>query len=488
MINQLISKYLPKRRSASDELPTEWPQTDFPAVPVHEAPAAPSWQELVPTDVGQISRKGMIFVFGFLGAFLVWATMFPIASAVVAMGKIVSAGQNKLIQHPTGGVVQQIRVKDGAYVEKGEVLLVLDPSGSQAELTQLSARKSMLSALKTRLEAEASGGSFESAAAVSGLGLRGAQGASGTSADGGQTTASRVLAEQQIEFDAGRKRLNAELDAARYQIESLKDQRSGLLTRFEGTQRLLEITEMEIQKTRPLVQDGYLAKSRLWDLEKKQLEQIAEIGNFEAEIDSTQQKVLEAEARLAQLSEADREKRSEELTNVITELEQISDQLGAAQSSVNLTELRAPESGTIVKMAAHTNGGVVRAGEVVAEIVPHGAGFEAEFRVGVADVDSVSVGQDARIVVTAFNRRTYDPIEGRVTYLSADSVVDEQTGETYFLARAQMKPNPDKNLGLHEIQAGMATEVYAQAEPRVFMSYALQPLFESMGRSFKETN
>ena len=65
MITQLISKYLPKRRSASDELPTEWPQTDFPAVPVHEAPAAPSWQELVPTDVGQISRKGMIFVFGF---------------------------------------------------------------------------------------------------------------------------------------------------------------------------------------------------------------------------------------------------------------------------------------------------------------------------------------------------------------------------------------------------------------------------------------
>lgn len=481
MISDLISKLLPKRKNDVEALPTEWPQP--------EAVAAPTWQEKVPTDIAQISRKGTIFVFGFLGAFLIWATMFPIASAVVAMGKVVSAGQNKLIQHPTGGVVQEIRVRDGAYVEKGEVLLVLDPAGSQAELTRLSARKSMLSALKIRLEAEASGGEFKQPVNVSGLGLRGAQGAS--ESDGQalpQSSANRVLAEQQIEFDAGRKRLNAELDAARYQIESLKDTRDGLLTRLEATKQLLEFTEMEIKKTTPLVEDGYLAKSRLWDLDKKRLEQVSDIGNFEAEVDATQQRVLEAEANLARLSEADREKRSEELTNVITELAEISDQLEAAQSSVNLTELRAPEAGTIVKMAAHTNGGVIRAGDVVAEIVPFDAGLEAEFRVGVADVDSVSVGQNARIVITAFNRRTYDPIEGEVTYVSADSVVDEQTGETFFLARAQMKPNPDKNLGLHEIQAGMATEVFAQAEPRVFMSYALQPLFDSLDRSFKETN
>ena len=482
MITDLISKYLPKRQNKAEALPTEWPQA--------EPAAAPSWQEKVPTDIGQISRKGTIFVFGFLGVFLIWATLFPIASAVVSMGKVVSAGQNKLIQHPTGGVVQEIRVRDGAYVDKGEVLLVLDPAGSQAELTRLSARVSMLSALKTRLEAEANGGAFTNPTSVAGLGLRGAQDASTGSgaATTQESSANRVLAEQQIEFDAGRKRLNAELDAARYQIESLKDTRDGLETRLEGTRQLLQFTEMEIKKTRPLVEDGYLAKSRLWDLDKKRLEQISEVGNLEAEVEATQQRVWEAEANLARLSESDREKRSEELTNVITELEEISDQLEAARSSVNLTELRAPAAGTIVKMAAHTNGGVVQAGEVVAEIVPFDAGLEAEFRVGVADVDSVSVGQNARIVITAFNRRTYDPIDGEVTYVSADSVVDETTGETFFLARAQMKPNPDKNLGLHEIQAGMATEVYAEAEPRVFMSYALQPLLDSMGRSFKETN
>ncbi len=445
-----------------------------------------SWQQQVPTDTARIAKRGAIFVFGFLAIFFAWGTLFPIASAVVANGKIVSAGQNKLIQHSTGGLVQEILVHDGSTVEEGQVLLVLDPSNSQAELTRLAARQSMLSALKSRLEAEANGGNFGNTIAVSGLKLRGAQ--ETTLAEAQSSDDHRVLAEQQVEFDAGRKRLNAELDAATYQMESLKDQRKGMMNRLEGARQLLDFTDMEIKKTRPLVEDGYLAKSRLWDLDKRRLEQISTIGNLESEIDATNQKVLEAEAKLAQLTEADREKRSEELTSVITELAEIRGQLTAAQSSVNLTELRAPQAGTIVKLAAHTRGGVIKAGEVVAEIVPQNSGLETEFRVAVADVDSVNVGQDARIIITAFNRRTYDPIDGEVSYVSADSSVDDQTGETFFLARARMKPNPDKNVGLHQVQAGMATEVFAQATPRVFMSYALQPLFDSMNRSFRETN
>jgi len=448
--------------------------------------ASMAWQEQVPTDIGQVARNGAIFVFGFLATFLARVSLFPIASAVISTGRIVSVGQNKLVQHPTGGVVREIRVQDGAVVETGQVLLVLDASGSQAELTRFMARRTMLTALRARLEAESGGSEFGNAIEVSGLQLRGAQDRLGTGAPG--SIKSRVLEEQQIEFDAGRKRLNAELAAARHQIESLKDQRGGLQTRLQGVGQLLDFTEMELVKTRPLVDEGYLAKSRLWDLDKKRLEQISQIGNLEAEIDATNQHVLEAEAKLAQLMQADREKRAEELTSVITELEQIGDQVRAAQSSVNLTELRAPQAGTIVKLAAHTQGGVVRPGEVIAEIVPLDADLETEFRVAVADIDHVRVGQTATVIITAFNRRTHEPIDGEVSYVSADSSLDDKTGEAFFLSRVRLKRNPQKNQGLNKIQAGMATEVHARAEPRVFMSYALQPLTDSMGRSFKETN
>lgn len=442
-------------------------------------PSATEWHKQVPLETTGIVKKGMIWVFGFLGLFLLWAFVFPIASAVVVQGKIISAGQNKKIQHPSGGVIHKIMVADGDRVEQGQVLVVLDSSGGQAELTRLQSRRAMLAAQKTRLEAEASGKEFD-ALASTGLRLGASDDKNGAVTDG------QVLRQQRNEFDAGRKRLQAELDAAQFQIESLKDQMSGLETRLAGADQLKRYTQMEIKKVKPLVQDGYLAKNRLWDLEKRYLEQVTQVGNLEAEIDSTNQRVREAEARLAQLSEADRENRSEELTRVISELAEISDQLGAAKTVVQLTELRAPEAGTVVNLAVHTNGGVLQSGETLAEIVPDGSGLETEFRVEPADIDTINVGQAARVVITAFNRRTYEPIEGEITYVSADSVVDQQTGMPYFTARAKLRRDPQKQTGFEKLQAGMAAEVYALAEPRVFMSYALQPIFDSFGKAFRE--
>ena len=115
--------------------PENWLNEDQPLLDAvqQEAPAKKAWHENVPTSTADIVQRGGIFVFGFLGVFFAWALLFPIASAVVANGKIVSAGQNKLIQHPTGGVVQEILVEDGTRVQEGQVLVILDPSGSQAK-------------------------------------------------------------------------------------------------------------------------------------------------------------------------------------------------------------------------------------------------------------------------------------------------------------------------------------------------------------------
>ena len=445
--------------------------------------SASQWHKKVPLETSGIVKTGLLWVFGFLAVFFVWALLFPIASAVVVQGTIISAGQNKQIQHPTGGVIHKIMVTDGARVEKDQVLVVLDASGGQAELTRLQSRQSMLMALKTRLEAESKVPEFGTLAA-SGLRLGTVNEGDGTgfaAQDGG-----RVLLEQRKEFDAGRKRLQAELDAVQFQIESLKDQKSGMETRLASIEQLKEYTQMELEKVRPLVRDGYLAKNRLWELEKKFLEQSAEFGNLEAEIDATNQRVNEAEARRLQLSEADRETRSEELTKVLSELAEIKDQLGAAKTVVNLTELRAPASGTVVNLLVNTQGGVLKSGETIAEIVPDGSGLETEFKVAPADIETVKVGQAARVVITAFNRRTFEPIDGEITYVSADSIVDQQTGLPYFTARAKLSHNPEKHTGFEKLQAGMATEIYALAEPRVFMSYALQPIFDSFGKAFRE--
>ncbi|MEL6785212.1 MAG: HlyD family type I secretion periplasmic adaptor subunit [Pseudomonadota bacterium] len=455
-----------------------------PATTVYNdsAQPRPNWQEGLPLGNKQVASKGLIFIFGFLALFFAWAFLFPISSAVVAMGKMVSAGSNKLVQHPQGGVVQKIYARDGDLVTKGQPLLLIDPSVSRAELTRLTARQRLLTALQTRLNSERGGQGFANTVEVSGLNLRGAQANAAEEA-----VEDELLEEQRREFDAGRKRLAAEKTAATSLIESLKDERSGLEARLAGARSALQSTRRELARMRPLAQEGYLPKARMWELERRGLEEATTATNLEASIDSTGQRIAEAEAKLAQLEQADEEKRAEELTRVSGELAEISDQIKAAQTAFDGAEIRAPVTGTLTKMAANTEGGVVRAGDTIAEIVPKDAGLITEFRVPLQSIKSVKVGQDARVVVTAFNRRTYDPIQAEVTYVSADSEIDEATQEQFFVARAQLKENPKKNNGLSEIQAGMTTEVYALVEPRVFMDYVLQPIRDSFSKAFRET-
>lgn len=448
-----------------------------------------SWHDDVPTGQGSVIKKGLLFVFGFLALFAAWALLSPIASAVVAGGKIVSGGQNKLIQHPTGGVVRDIMVADGEKVEAGQVLALLDPSANQAELSRLLARQATLQAVKARYEAENQGLENVAQAAApepAGLQLRGGQQIVADTEASDDTT--QILDEQKREFTAGRKRLLAQINAIEYQIETLREQRTGLEARLAGARKLLQFSEREIAKIKPLAEQGYLAKSRLWEVEKTQLEQLTNAENLQSEIAATDQRISEAESNLAQLEESDRETRSEEMTRVIGELAEIRDQVKAARNAVNLTTLKAPVDGTIVKLAVHTKGGVVAPGATVAEVVPAGVELETEFRVPLEKSKHVKAGQKARVTVTAFNRRTYDPINAEVTYMAADSVVDEQTGENYFLARAKLIPDPKKNNGIDEISAGMATEVYVLASSRSFASYVVQPIVDSFSKAFREIN
>lgn len=499
---QVVQPQSPAPSPAPSQAPSSAPaMAPAPALAAQTAVHAgvdakrPNWQDGLPLGNRQVASKGLIFIFGFLALFFAWAFLFPISSAVVAMGKMVSAGANKLVQHPQGGLVQKIYARDGDLVTKGETLLLIDPSVSKAELTRLTARKRMLSALQTRLNSERGGKGFAGPVETSTLGLRGTPAGSGLRGSQAETAPQEqvaelndVLEEQRREFDAGRKRLSAERDGAISQIEGLKDERSGLQARLAGEKSQLKSTRMELARMRPLAEEGYLPKARMWELERKGLEQVTNVTNLEASIDSTGQKIAEAESKLAQLEQADEESRSEELTKVSGELAEIRDQIEAARAAFDGSEIRAPVTGTLTKMVANTEGGVVRAGDTIAEIVPKDAGLITEFRVPIQSIASVKVGQKARVVVTAFNRRTYDPIEGEVTYVSADSELDEVTGEQFFTARALLNENPDKNNGLAEIQAGMTTEVYALVEPRVFMDYVLQPIRDSFSKAFREAN
>ncbi len=287
--------------------------------------------------------------------------------------------------------------------------------------------------------------------------------------------------QQQRQGQATQRGRRAAEAAARAQIASLREDRDGLLAQIGIGQELLDSTRGELARLRPLARDGYIARNRLTDLERIALERENMLSDMDARIASTAEKIAEAEARLNMTLAKERQDDSTELTAVLGELAEISDQIEAARMSLDATQLRAPASGTVTGLAAHTPGGVIAPGAVVAQIVPEGSALEAQFDMPPANANSVHPGNKARVVVTAFNRRTVAPIEGEVNYVAADTVMDETSGVASYPVRVSLGTDVPDGL-----RAGMTVEVYALGESRTFMGYALQPIFESFGRAFNE--
>ncbi len=440
------------------------------------------WKENVSTDTSPISRKGYVITGFTLGLFLLWAVTFPLASAVVATGKVVSTGQNKLLQHPSGGVVRTISAQDGAYLERGQLVATIEPASAIAELASLTADRNLLLAKKSRLIAVKSGtNTYEipETVALSFTDLRGSTSAVSVS----EHTGSLVYQEQEAEFNAGTQRHKSELSLLQNQFTSLEGEYFSRGNQLEQQKARLALLERQYVELEPLVENGHVAKIRLWDLESNLLQAKTEVTELEGNLDGLIGKMDEVKDQIAVTSATHEQNNSRELTDILSELASIEDRIKAARKMVDYSEIRAPVSGTLTSVTIHTIGGVVQPGATIAEVVPDNQPLQVEARLQPADIASIALKQKAEVVVTAFNRRLDDPIEGRISYVSADSQLDEATGEPFFLVR--MNIFPDEGIA-PRLKAGMFTEIFIQTEARSFMSYLGRPITDSFRKAFRE--
>ena len=169
-----------------------------------------------------------------------------------------------------------------------------------------------------------------------------------------------------------------------------------------------------------------------------------------------------------------------------SEIATLSAKVLAAQNNVQKRYVRAPVSGVVAKSSVHTVGGVVRSGDVIAEIVPSEASRIVEALVSPQDIDYVRAGQEAEVIVTAFNRRLYDPVKASVEFVAADSIPDEKSGERFFSVRLKLLEPPTENNRLANLRPGMQSEVYVTTSRQNFLSYALKPISDSFRRAFRE--
>ncbi|GJM12046.1 MAG: HlyD family type I secretion periplasmic adaptor subunit [Pseudohongiella sp.] len=413
---------------------------------------------------------GILIFFLVFGVFGVWASIAPLDGAAVATGTVTVKSYKKAIQHLEGGIVSEILVRSGDFVEAGEPLLVMDNTQSLAQLEIANSQFIAHTAIESRLLAERDGlDRIETPAVL----LR-------TDVD----AQSEIDAQNGI-FTARRDALNGQVEVLQQRIEQLNTRAVGLQALQTSKEEQAAFYEEELVDVRELLSQGFSDKLRLRELERNASRLRGEAAELTANIASTEVEIGEAELQILQLRREFLNEVVNNLGETQTSLRDIRERLNALQDVVSRTVVRAPVSGIVNGMQVHTVGGVIGPGTQIAEIVPQSDELIIEASVLPIDIDRVATGQEATIRFSSF-ASSVPAIFGEVISISADSQVDQTTGASFYLARVEVTPEGIEDLGNLVLMPGMPAEVFISTGSRTFIQYLFKPFSNALARSFTE--
>ncbi len=401
-----------------------------------------------------------------------WAASASVSSAVIGTGEVVLDGNQKQVQHLEGGIVEDIRVREGQIVEAGELLVRLDGTADRARLLELGAKLNELIARRARLRAEASGAEAMESVAGPGGGLA-------------DLNREAIVRHQRDMFAARRQAREAQITVFRRKIEQLAAVADNLRARVAAKREQTSLLGKDIANTESLVEKGHATHTQLRALRRELEEVRADMGGFAAEIGRAEIEAAEAELRIAQIGIEFREQAVAELGEVETAIQAMSEQYRAAEDRLRRLEVRAPQSGRVLALEVHTRRGVVQPGQSMMRIVPEDA-LIIEARVEPQSIDRLQPGQTANVRLSAFNQQTTPELLGQVETISADRLHDSATSQSYYLARVRVSKDELARLGDKELVPGMPAEVFFEGGERTVLSYLVKPLSDQLERSFRE--
>ena len=409
-------------------------------------------------------------VFGTLG---VWSSTATLDGAVVAAGTVQVEAARKKVQHLEGGIVREIRVREGDAVAEGDVLIRLDDTAVGASLRLVQGQSAELAIRRYRLLAERDGADE--------FGLPRA-----IVVRAGDRGLADIISGQRALFDVRRANRLLEIDLLRQQQTQLRAQIEGLQKQEESKIKQIEFYEDELQGLRMLFSKGLTPKGRLLALERDAERGRGEMAALAASIAGAETKLKEVELGIVRLTQTFHEKVAEELRTVEAELNSFTERLVGVEDQTQRTEIRAPRRGRVLNLAVHNAGGVIKPGETLMEIVPEDDTLVIGARVAPQDVDKVVPRAPATVRLSAFNQRTTPELTGEVQRISADLVSDAASGQAFYQAIIEVPPHEAERLHGLTLVPGMPAEVFIRTGARTPLAYLLKPLTDSFARALRE--
>jgi len=435
------------------------------------------WYSDVPRRISRIGLFGILLMALAFGGFGTWAFRAPLAAAVIAQGSFVATGQNKIVQHFEGGIISSILVSEGESVAEGQPIVMLDRTSAEAKKQELTLRRVRLEAINARLLAEQ-----QAAPRISFppwlLDKR------------TDPRVGEILKSQEVNFAASRQKLANEIELMQDNISALRFRVIGYDMQRKALVRQIEILQEDFDGKSDLLDKGLLRRGEVNALMRALVEGEGQTARIDAEIGESNTMISKYEKQISQTRYAYRQAALDEEQSVQAELDGVTEQVFNAEDVLRRTTILAPVSGIVVRMNYHTAGGVIEPGKPIAEILPQGADLIIEALIPRTQIDSVILGHEVTVRLTALNQRTTPVLMGEVFYISADALPSgtgrgDQQREVY-VARVSVSPQEMLRIDGFSPTPGMPAEILIKTQERTFLQYLTKPIVDSMSRAFRE--
>jgi HlyD family secretion protein len=402
-----------------------------------------------------------------------WASTAEISGALIAPGSIVVESNVKKVQHPTGGVVGEVRAHDGDLVKAGDIVVRLDDTVTKAGLAIVTKNLDGLWARAARLQAEQQG--LDRIVFPNALLDR-----------AGDPDVKIIIASESKLFEVrvnGRVGQKAQL---RERITQLNEEIAGLAAQEKAKDQEIALVEKELAGVRDLYEKHLVQISRLTTLERDAARLNGERAQYIASRAQAKGKITETELQIIQVDK-------DLVSDVSKDLRETNDKIGefverkvTAEDQLRRVDIRAPQDGMVLQSTVHTVGGVITAGDAIMMIVPQTDDLQVEAKVNPQDIDKLQIGQKTLLRLSAFNQRTTPELNGVVSRVSPDVTTEQRTGQSYYTIRVSMPAQEIARLGDAKLIPGMPVEAFVQTGDRTLLSYLVKPLSDQLMRAFRE--
>jgi len=402
-----------------------------------------------------------------------WAYTSEFAGAVIAQGSLVVDTSVKKVQHPTGGVVAELKVRDGNQVKAGDIVIKLDDTQTRANLAIVSKGLDELAARRAREETELEGEPTVTFPAE-------------LVARRDDPEVGRLISGETKLFETRRKTREGLKSQLGERVLQSEEEIRGLTAQVASKEKQIEWIQQELEGVRDLWAKKLVQFQRVTSLEREQARLDGERGQLIASVAQSKGKIAETRIQILQIDQDMRTEVGKDLAEIRGKTAELVEKRVAAEDQLKRVDIRAPQDGMVHQLDVHTVGGVVSAGQQIMLIVPGADKLIVEAKVQPQDIDQVRIGQAAVLRFTNFNSRTTPEVNGEVTLVSADVTQDQRTGLSYYTVRISVPTEELAKLEGPKLIPGMPVEVFIQTTVRTVVSYFVRPFQDQIAKAFRE--